>query len=63
MKLCPDGAEGSSYSMLTTFSNIAGICSSNLGNLFAGIWSAPFVIPTFFLTHFQGCLKHCDESS
>jgi hypothetical protein len=39
MKLCPDGAEGSSYSMLTTFSNIAGICSSNMGNLFAGIWS------------------------
>lgn len=38
MKLCPDGAEGASYSMLTTFSNIAGICSSNLGNLFAGIW-------------------------
>lgn len=39
MKLCPDGAEGASYSMLTTFSNIAGVCSNNLGNIFAGIWN------------------------
>jgi len=38
MRLCPEGAEGASYSMLTTFGNIALVCSSNLGNLFANIW-------------------------
>jgi len=38
MRLCPDGAEGSSYSMLTTFGNIALVCASNLGNLVANIW-------------------------
>lgn len=37
-RLCPDGAEGSSYSMLTTFGNIALVCASNLGNLFANVW-------------------------
>lgn len=38
MRLCPDGAEGASYSMLTTFGNIALVCASNLGNLLAGVW-------------------------
>jgi hypothetical protein len=38
MRLCPDGAEGASYSMLTTFGNIALVCGSNIGNLLAGIW-------------------------
>ena len=38
MKLCPEGSEGASYSMLTTFSNIAVVCASNVGNLMAGIW-------------------------
>jgi hypothetical protein len=38
MRLCPDGAEGSSYAMLTTFGNIALVCASNLGNMLANIW-------------------------
>lgn len=38
MKLCPDGAEGASYSMLTTFGNIAMVCASSLGTALAGIW-------------------------
>jgi hypothetical protein len=38
MRLCPEGAEGSSYAMLTTFGNIALVCASNLGNLLAGVW-------------------------
>ncbi len=38
MKLCPEGSEGASYSMLTTFSNIAVVCSCNIGNLMANIW-------------------------
>jgi hypothetical protein len=38
MRLCPDGSEGASYAMLTTFSNIALVCSSNVGNLISGIW-------------------------
>jgi hypothetical protein len=38
MRLCPDGAEGASYSMLTTFGNIALVCASNIGNMLSGIW-------------------------
>ena len=38
MRLCPDGAEGASYSMLTTFGNIALVCASNLGNLLSDVW-------------------------
>jgi hypothetical protein len=38
MRLCPEGAEGSSYSMLTTFGNIALVCASSVGNLLANVW-------------------------
>ncbi len=38
MRLCPVGAEGASYAMLTTFGNIALVCASNIGNHVAGIW-------------------------
>jgi hypothetical protein len=38
MRLCPDGSEGASYAMLTTFGNIALVCSNNLGNMFSKIW-------------------------
>lgn len=38
MRLCPEGAEGSSYAMLTTFGNIALVCASNLGNQLANVW-------------------------
>ena len=38
MRLCPDGAEGSSYAMLTTFGNIALVCASNVGNHLSRIW-------------------------
>jgi len=38
MRLCPEGSEGASYAMLTTFGNIALVCASNLGNIMAGIW-------------------------
>ena len=38
MRLCPDGSEGASYSMLTTFGNIALVCASNIGNLLSGVW-------------------------
>lgn len=38
MKLCPKGAEGTSYSLLTTFSNVAGICGQNIAMLMAEIW-------------------------
>jgi hypothetical protein len=38
MRLCPEGAEGASYAMLTTFGNIALVCASNVGNLLASIW-------------------------
>ena len=39
MRLCPNGSEGASYAMLTTFSNIALVCASNLGSHLAGIWN------------------------
>lgn len=38
MRLCPEGSEGASYSMLTTFGNIALVCANNVGNLLASIW-------------------------
>ena len=38
MRLCPDGAEGATYALLTTFGNIAGICAGDIGNVLAGIW-------------------------
>lgn len=36
--LCPPGAEGTSYSMLTTLSNVAGAIGSDIGTLMAGVW-------------------------
>jgi hypothetical protein len=38
MRLCPDGAEGASYSMLTTFSNVAFVVSSDIGNALSSVW-------------------------
>jgi len=36
--LCPEGVEGTTYSMLTTFSNVAGAVASDIGTLMTGIW-------------------------
>lgn len=41
MRLCPEGAEGASYSMLTTFNNIAGSVAYDLGNVVSQIWYSP----------------------
>lgn len=38
MKLCPGGSEGATYSMLTTFSNLALIVGNSLGSLLSLIW-------------------------
>jgi len=38
MRLCPEGSEGASYSMLTTFGNIALVCANNVGMLLSHIW-------------------------
>jgi len=38
MRLCPEGSEGASYSMLTTFGNIALVCANNVGNVMSRIW-------------------------
>ena len=38
MQLCPAGAEGASYALLTTFGNIALVCASDVGFLLAGVW-------------------------
>jgi len=36
--LCPAGAEGTSYAMLTTLSNVAGAIGSDMGTLMTGLW-------------------------
>ena len=38
MRLCPEGSEGASYSMLTTFGNIALVCANNVGSWLSGLW-------------------------
>lgn len=38
MRLCPEGAEGTSYAMLTTFGDIALICANNVGSMVSRIW-------------------------
>ena len=38
LSLCPDGAEGTSYALLTTYSNIASSVASNIGTLMTRIW-------------------------
>ncbi len=38
MKLCPSGAEGASYAILTTFGNIALVVANALGNSATKIW-------------------------
>lgn len=36
--MCPDGAEGTTYAILTTMSNVSMAAASNLGTMFTGIW-------------------------
>ena len=38
MRLCPEGAEGSSYAMLTTFGNVALTCAYGIGSRLSTIW-------------------------
>jgi len=38
MGLCPKGSEGATYSMLTTFGNIALVVASSMGSWCAKIW-------------------------
>lgn len=38
MKLCPEGAEGTTYSMLTTMGNVSLVVASSIGNSVSGIW-------------------------
>ena len=38
LAMCPEGAEGASYAMLTTLSNLAGTLSVSISGSFANIW-------------------------
>eukprot|EP00596_Hydrurales_sp_CCMP1899_P003780 CAMPEP_0119054474 /NCGR_PEP_ID=MMETSP1177-20130426/75087_1 /TAXON_ID=2985 /ORGANISM="Ochromonas sp, Strain CCMP1899" /LENGTH=459 /DNA_ID=CAMNT_0007034711 /DNA_START=124 /DNA_END=1500 /DNA_ORIENTATION=+ len=38
LAMCPEGAEGASYAMLTTLSNLAGTVANALGGAIAGVW-------------------------
>lgn len=37
-RLCPDGAEGASFALLTTFGNVSGACAGNIGGLLSRVW-------------------------
>ncbi len=39
MRLCPSGAEGASYAILTTFGNIALVVANSLGNVICKLWN------------------------
>ena len=41
LAMCPEGAEGSVFALLTTMSNLAGVCASNLSTLIAMAWPLP----------------------
>ena len=36
--MCPDGAEGTTYAILTTMANVSLAAALNLGTMFTGIW-------------------------
>lgn len=38
LSMCADGAEGTTYAILTTLSNVAGAAAATLGSVFAKIW-------------------------
>ena len=50
--MCPEGAEGASYAMLTTLSNLAGTVSYSLAAACASIWDVS--IPTLQSGNFDG---------
>ena len=50
--MCPQGAEGASYAMLTTLSNLAGTVSYSLAAACAGIWDVS--IPTLEAHNYDG---------
>ena len=53
--MCPEGAEGSSYAMLTTLSNLAGTVAYSLAAALANIWDVS--IPTLQAHHYTGMWK------
>ena len=38
ISMCPDGAEGTTYAILTTMSNVSMAAAQNVGTMFTGIW-------------------------
>ena len=50
--MCPEGAEGASYAMLTTLSNLAGTVSYSMAAALAGIWDVS--IPTLSAQNYNG---------
>lgn len=50
--MCPEGAEGASYAMLTTLSNLAGTVSYSMAAAMAGIWDVS--IPTLEAQNYNG---------
>jgi len=53
--MCPEGAEGSSYAMLTTLSNLAGTVAYSVAAALANIWDVS--IPTLQNHDYQGMWK------
>ncbi|GMI24020.1 hypothetical protein TeGR_g414 [Tetraparma gracilis] len=52
MGMCPEGAEGTTYAMLTTFSNLAGTIAFDLSTIATKIWDV--TTPTLAAGEFQG---------
>jgi hypothetical protein len=50
--MCPEGAEGASYAMLTTLSNLAGTVSYSMAAAMANIWDCS--IPTLQAHNYNG---------
>lgn len=38
ISMCPDGAEGTTYAILTTMSNVSMAAAQDLGTMFTRIW-------------------------
>ena len=56
VNMCPDGSEGSVYALLTTMSNLAGVCSSNVSTLLTYYWPLDISNSAFRNGNFSGVL-------
>eukprot|EP01064_Diplonema_japonicum_P005237 TRINITY_DN13531_c0_g1_i1.p1 TRINITY_DN13531_c0_g1~~TRINITY_DN13531_c0_g1_i1.p1 ORF type:complete len:522 (+),score=43.00 TRINITY_DN13531_c0_g1_i1:56-1621(+) len=56
ISMCPAGAEGSVYALLTTMSNLSGVCGGNITTLLAAMWPYDISNSAFRKGDFTGML-------